>query len=863
MIGWKQKFELTNEMSGTALEDYLPIVSTDGGIILFRDGSMATGIQFEAPYTVTMGEEQVAGIFSGLRSVLNALPDNYDAQFVFTQHHRVVELKAAMKTNTAHEILDVYQKEFDSRLLNDISRGALRLLVGYMFIVRTHQFSFRELSARARIHIDETESAVSGTGFFSKIISAIRSRKADLMAVNRETFYAQDEMLTARRELWVQSEGVLNQFQQLKLAPRRLDERGVIDVFFSRWNPKAFDNGSSPRYADPDEDIPPTDSFLQGSFLWDTSGKQVPRGVFRMDGYLHRVLSVRMPPDQIHFPQFETITLHSGISNLEIVCNVRHGDSGKRIKRLELKLRQMQNSKDSPAFNALRDELVAELEELGRRAEKTWVASHFIHLWAADEDSLDKSTKDLLSAAEKAGRIQISPEDFALWGYWRASQPGWTQDGDRFRENYYNTRQLTGMLPFSGQPANLSNGKPIGALFETSCRSIYNLFPHDPALFNSPHALIIGGSGSGKSFLFNTFLAQYAKHDPRIVIVDLDSSYKPFCESMGGRFVEMDIRSTKNRINPLFITPGHKPDPEELRTMILFIEKLVVDSSKGERLNKVAVTYVEEALNLCINATSSHGKEFFIRDVREALNGMQKEAQDLGRRLQPWCEGGRYGTLFDGPSMLSLDAPITVFELKRVRDDADVCPVMVATIVQAVMAMAQRFQGKFKILGFDEAAFLLKDKITREFMELSYRTMRKNGVAVFGLSQSLNDWMVGENPEAFINNVSNLVLLKQQTDSAAAFIRKTFNLSNSEEEIITQLTAVPGVYAQFLLIQFTTQGRRSLLCYNRPTPLGYAMGTTSPMDRAKIESFHSAGMSLPQAVIKFSKEFPTGVKAKA
>jgi len=123
--------------------------------------------------------------------------------------------------------------------------------------------------------------------------------------------------------------------------------------------------------------------------------------------------------------------------------------------------------------------------------------------------------------------------------------------------------------------------------------------------------------------------------------------------------------------------------------------------------------------------------------------------------------------------------------------------------------------------------------------------------------------MVGENPEAFINNVSNLVLLKQQTDSAAAFIRKTFNLSNSEEEIITQLTAVPGVYAQFLLIQFTTQGRRSLLCYNRPTPLGYAMGTTSPMDRAKIESFHSAGMSLPQAVIKFSKEFPTGVKAKA
>ena len=56
-------------------------------------------------------------------------------------------------------------------------------------------------------------------------------------------------------------------------------------------------------------------------------------------------------------------------------------------------------------------------------------------------------------------------EKHALWPYWRAMQPFWTQDKDRYRLLDYSTRQLVRLLPLFGQPTNLPPGKAIGTLF--------------------------------------------------------------------------------------------------------------------------------------------------------------------------------------------------------------------------------------------------------------------------------------------------------------------------------------------------------------------------------------------------------------
>ena len=89
----------------------------------------------------------------------------------------------------------------------------------------------------------------------------------------------------------------------------------------------------------------------------------------------------------------------------------------------------------------------------------------------------------------------------ALWAYWRAMQPFWTQDKDRYRLLDYSTRQLVRLLPLGGHPANLPADKAIGVLYQTAARSLFNWIVPDESLFANPHHLIVGGTGSGKSVL--------------------------------------------------------------------------------------------------------------------------------------------------------------------------------------------------------------------------------------------------------------------------------------------------------------------------------------------------------------------------
>ena len=94
-----------------------------------------------------------------------------------------------------------------------------------------------------------------------------------------------------------------------------------------------------------------------------------------------------------------------------------------------------------------------ELEEMGANSEGTWRAACYFHLWAKTPAELQDHIAVTLAKARSFDTILIV-EKRALWVYWRAIQPFWTQDKDRYRVLDYSTRQLVRMLPLFGQPTN-------------------------------------------------------------------------------------------------------------------------------------------------------------------------------------------------------------------------------------------------------------------------------------------------------------------------------------------------------------------------------------------------------------------------
>ncbi len=188
-------------------------------------------------------------------------------------------------------------------------------------------------------------------------------------------------------------------------------------------------------------------------------------------------------------------------------------------------------------------------------------------------------------------------EKQALWAYWRAIQPFWTQDKDRYRLLDYSTRQLVRLLPLFGQPVNLPEGKAIGALYQTASRSVFNWIVPDESLFANPHYLIVGGTGSGRVRPPGREPHRHAAARGRAIIVDLGGSFEDFCAASGGVYVDYGVKSRRpsQREPALAPRPAPAPTQEMLRSLALWLASLARERGRASRAT-TSYSVLEEAL---------------------------------------------------------------------------------------------------------------------------------------------------------------------------------------------------------------------------------------------------------------------------
>ena len=840
----QRKFHRTNELDGATLDRELSPLALAHGVVINQDRSLGYGFRLDAPYTRTLSDEAIQGIYDSVAGHLNALPEHFDLQVIWTQHARTAEFEARLgQLPFSAGLVGEVQREQQQNLLGLLREGNLRWIEVYLILVR--KLPAAELAR--------------GPGPAAPAGPWAQARRW-FTAARERLQYDQAQFAAATAELLTHARALAAVLDRLGWGPQPLDDDAVTRLFFQRWNPRQFEAGSSPRPAAAAAGIPFTERFAHSSFRWDPSGKELTAGIAELDGWYHAVLTLYEPPEDLARPAFDELLLLSGLFRTEMVVNVERGDREQRLKRLKTLLRQRQSdpaTANDPAERAATAQLTQELEEMGAQSEGTWRAACYLHLWAPQEAALKERIANAISVARARDAVFIH-ERRALWPYWRAMQPFWTQDKDRFRLLDYSTRQLVRILPLFGQPTNLPPGKAIGVLYQTASRSLFNWIVPDESLFANPHHLIVGGTGSGKSVLEDENLIAMRRHGAKVIIIDLGGSFVNFCESSGGMYIDYDIKSRANRLNPLWLPPGTVPDAEILRSRALWLEGLVMERS--QRLSGEALVLLEGALRRAYFRDLQ--EPVFLRQVRAALLRDEHGAA-LAQRLSLWCEDGSFANLFDGPSQVDLSAPVLVFDLKRVmhdQRDADLARVIFNSIVGAVSSLALARSPEPKFLTFDEAGMMLKDEATAEFMEYCFRTLRKTGVAVCAISQSLEDFLVHPRARnAFVGAADNLFVLKQDNPDKARIIAREKALSEAELRHIQAATTVPGSHAEFLLIQTTPHGQRTLHLISGSTPLKYAFTANSPEDRRALRGYQEGGRSRPDAVRQFAREHPRGV----
>ena len=123
---------------------------------------------------------------------------------------------------------------------------------------------------------------------------------------------------------------------------------------------------------------------------------------------------------------------------------------------------------------------------------------------------------------------------------WFAMAPG--NHGRQLRHNYLSAAVAADLAPLwavsEGDPRDRHLGDEHLAIFETSRRTPFYYAAHAGDI---AHTLVIGATGSGKSFLLNFLLAQGRKYDPRVCILDLGGSYRQLTELVGGAYLHLQL----------------------------------------------------------------------------------------------------------------------------------------------------------------------------------------------------------------------------------------------------------------------------------------------------------------------------------
>src|SRR5581483_3889834 len=144
--------------------------------------------------------------------------------------------------------------------------------------------------------------------------------------------------------------------------------------------------------------------------------------------------------------------------------------------------------------------------------------------------------------------------------------------------------------------------------------------------------LILGATGSGKSYTAAFILTHLQKFQPFTYVFDLGSSYRDITDRFNGAYVRFASRESAPTINP-FSLPS---SPENLQFLSTLIRVLV--ESSGGKLNGAEERDLFEQIQNLYEIDPSQ------RRLRTLANVLPRP---LRESLQRWVEGGQYGTVFD------------------------------------------------------------------------------------------------------------------------------------------------------------------------------------------------------------------------
>ena len=311
---------------------------------------------------------------------------------------------------------------------------------------------------------------------------------------------------------------------------------------------------------------------------------------------------------------------------------------------------------------------------------------------------------------------------------WFAMAPG--NHRRQLRHTYLSAAVAADLAPLwavsEGEPRDQHLGDEHLAIFETSRRTPFYYAAHAGDI---AHTLVIGATGSGKSFLLNFLLAQGRKYEPRVCILDLGGSYRQLTELVGGAYLhlQLDTGGLPCELNPF---RALEPTAENLQFLVSFVRMLL--EIEG--------------------AQCDAGQRAELRAQIQALYELEPEARtlsslhgllpaNLSGPLGAWIQGGVWGSVFDNAEDSLTLADWQAIDLAGAAGKPELARALLYYLLHRLgtMITAPEELGRWKLLVVDEAWRFLADPHIGAYLGEGLKTWRKCNAGVVLATQSPGD----------------------------------------------------------------------------------------------------------------------------
>jgi len=309
------------------------------------------------------------------------------------------------------------------------------------------------------------------------------------------------------------------------------------------------------------------------------------------------------------------------------------------------------------------------------------------------------------------------------------------------------------------------------AVLETDNATPYYLNLHNGEV---AHTLILGMTGSGKSFLCNFLLTNAQKYRPQTYIFDIGGSFQSLTEIFGGTYLNVGQESRDFTINP-FSLPETK---ENMQFLFSFFRVLIEGNDQRYRLDFKEERKLWDAIE----------RMYVVVPEQRTLSTFSQIIGELKERLHRWTKDGQYGFLFDNAEDTLSFASFQTFNFAGWGDAPEVLePLLFYVLHRASNEIADPAKlATFKTFLLDEAWLFIKNETIRNYIVQAQKTWRKHNAAMILATQSIKELEESGMLAIVAESCPTKIFLANPEMNRQVY-REAFHLNDTEIDIIADL----------------------------------------------------------------------------